>query len=352
MTQEHAPVTTQHGREILRVVTASELTEALRQPGHADADGGHPPHGGEPARHDGSNLSYTNPLDPLQGWGMVVDLHLCNGCSACMVACQAENNVPAVGKNEVLRGRDMHWIRLDRYFLTGAKLGYQEADNLPAEAVTGEVGLASQPVMCVHCEAAPCELVCPVNAAVHSPEGLNLQVYNRCIGTRYCSNNCPYKARRFNWFDYNQRPLDALALGPLTDKGMPELLKMAKNPDVTVRMRGVMEKCTYCVQRIERAKIGTKVAVMRRATGGGPVVEDLRVPDGVITPACAQACPAAAITFGNVKDPTSRVARLKRDNPRDYLLLGDLNTYPRTSYLGRVRNPNPRMAEGEKGGRS
>jgi molybdopterin-containing oxidoreductase family iron-sulfur binding subunit len=255
---------------------------------------------------------------------MAIDLSACTGCSACVAACQSENNVPIVGKDEVLRHRHMHWIRMDRYF--------DGSDDAPT--------LVHQPVMCQHCEAAPCEPVCPVNAPVHSPEGLNLQVYNRCVGTRYCANNCPYKTRRFNWFDYQQRPLDQLRLGPITEKGMAETLKMQKNPDVTVRMRGVMEKCTFCVQRIERGKAGAKLADPN-SSGPWPV------PDGTIEPACAQACPAKAITFGNLKDPNSRVAKLKKEQ-RNYRLLDELNTKPRVSYLARMRNLNPAMPEAEE----
>jgi MoCo/4Fe-4S cofactor protein with predicted Tat translocation signal len=281
------------------------------------------------------------PLKAAQQWGMSVDLNVCTGCSACIVACQSENNIPIVGKLQVSHGRAMHWLRLDRYYAS-AKPFNQDRGEYPQDPE-----IVHEPMMCQHCENAPCETVCPVNATVHSEDGLNVMAYNRCIGTRYCANNCPFKVRRFNYFDYNQRPIGKQKvlglvtvyqeyLGPLTKKGAPDTVKLQKNPNVTVRMRGVMEKCTYCVQRIEEAKIAAHV----RAGASSNTL----IPRDSFTSACAQACPTEAIVFGDVSDPESRVSKMKEQD-RNYQLLKYLNVNARTSYLARIRNPNPKMPD-------
>ena len=264
----------QHGRDILKTVSSVGV----------DLQDGLPP----PTFY--GDWTYDD-----YAWGMVIDTDACIGCNACMIACQSENNIPVVGPDEIARGRNMHWIRVDTYLMETGGRGFQ-------------------PVPCMHCEKAPCEPVCPVEASVHDGEGLNVQVYNRCIGTRFCQANCPYKVRRFNFFDYAGS--DAFA-----DQGA-DLLQALRNPDVSVRGRGVMEKCTYCVQRISSARREAKKA-------------DRRIGDGEVVTACQAACPAEAIRFGNLNDPGSAVRRAKAE-PRHYALLGELGTRPRTTYLARV----------------
>ena len=271
---------------------------------------------------------YGDHVQPAQKWGMSIDLNACYGCGACVVACHLENNVPVVGKNEVLRHHEMHWLRIDRYFVTDE----QNPDNLKA--------VVFQPMLCQHCDNAPCENVCPVAATFHNSEGINQMAYPRCIGTRYCANNCPYKVRRFNWGDYTGASTHG-KLGPSSGVGElnqivhqynDELTRMVLNPDVTTRSRGVMEKCTFCVQRTQYGKLTAKME--NRAMGGDEVQS-----------ACAQACPTGAIVFGNVNDKTSTVSKIRNDNPRRlFYVLEQIHTLPNINYLAKIRNTDEIIA--------
>jgi molybdopterin-containing oxidoreductase family iron-sulfur binding subunit len=298
-TQDHGSM---EGRPIVRESTLADLRSGASGPASSDgaeaAEGQPGALGVFPEETKLFSLWTEHSYDQGHQWGMTIDLNACTGCNACMTACQSENNVPVVGKVQVANQREMHWLRVDRYF---------------SGEPSGDAEVVFQPVPCMHCEDAPCEQVCPVAATVHDQEGLNVMVYNRCIGTRYCSNNCPYKVRRFNFFNLT--------------KDTPDILRLVMNPDVTVRARGVMEKCTYCTQRINRAKIDARLAG-----------RELR--DGDVKTACQQACPASAIEFGDLRNPSSRVVMAKADG-RNYALLAELNTKPRTTYLAKVRNPNP-----------
>jgi Fe-S-cluster-containing dehydrogenase component len=276
------------------VIRSATLEEYKANPGFANEGEEHPKDEFETSLFP--NWEYKD-----NAWGMSIDLNSCTGCNACIVSCYAENNIAVVGKQQVRIGRNMQWLRIDTYF---------EGDLAAPRA-------HFQPMACQHCENAPCEQVCPVGATVHTPEGLNTMVYNRCVGTRYCSNNCPYKVRRFNFLLYSDFETESL--------------KLMRNPDVSVRSRGVMEKCSYCVQRISEAKIDADK-------------ENRAIRDGEIVTACQQACPASAITFGNINDKTSKVAKL-RGSERSYSVLADINTRPRTQYLAAVFNPNPELAE-------
>ena len=288
--ERHALAVTQthhrmEGRDIVRSMTVAELQRqesVVRSGADVSAEASLYP----PFRYDG------------YAWAMSIDLGSCIGCAACTIACQAENNIPVVGGDQVRRGRELHWIRVDRYY------------SGPA----AKPRVHFQPVPCMHCERAPCEVVCPVGATVHDTEGLNVQVYNRCVGTRFCSANCPYMVRRFNFLQYAQ--------------DVPSL-NAQRNPQVTVRMRGVMEKCTYCVQRIANARIATER-------------EGRRIRDGDVVTACQAVCPTGAIVFGDLNDGQSAVRKAKA-SPLDYALLAELNTRPRTTYLAKVRNPHPEL---------
>jgi molybdopterin-containing oxidoreductase family iron-sulfur binding subunit len=290
--------TTQHhhhmaGRHLVRAGTLAEFLAAPEQPAFMAV------------KEHASPESSLYPERAYDGykWGMVVNQSACIGCNACVVACQAENNIPVVGKDQVARGREMHWLRIDNYY----------------EGHAATPAVYHQPVLCMHCEYAPCEPVCPVAATSHSDEGLNEMTYNRCIGTRYCSNNCPYKVRRFNFYDYQ------------AELRQDAVQQLQPNPDVTIRSRGVMEKCTYCVQRINVARIAADK-------------EDRLIRDGEILTACQAACPTQALTFGNLNDAQSAVHELS-ESSLNYSLLGELNTRPRTTYLAALRNPHPALEE-------
>jgi molybdopterin-containing oxidoreductase family iron-sulfur binding subunit len=290
--------------------------------------------------HKHTYETYKGPLTPNEAnlwddhdhktghfWNMSIDLNSCIGCGACVIACHAENNVPVVGKDEIRRSRDMHWLRIDRYYSSEMTKEVAEEQDLGAIDMYAQMEVPSespsvvfQPVMCQQCNHAPCETVCPVAATTHSSEGLNHMAYNRCIGTRYCANNCPYKVRRFNWFRYNENVEQFGVNYAMND----DLGRMVLNPDVTVRSRGVMEKCSFCIQRIQLAKLEAKK-------------DGRKIKDGEFTTACAQACETGAIVFGDVNDPNSKVAQLQKDK-RMYHLLEEVGTQPSVFYQTKVRN--------------
>ncbi|MCH8522997.1 MAG: TAT-variant-translocated molybdopterin oxidoreductase [Balneolales bacterium] len=308
-TYDIATVQDHHSMEGRPLVREASLTEYREDPRFA-ADMVYVPGKKDGAEHPVTLFKAQTFPEHQPQWGMTIDLATCIGCGVCTIACQSENNIPVIGKEEVRRGREMHWMRTDRYF---------SGDE------NGDAKVVHQPVTCMHCELAPCEQVCPVAATTHSDDGLNQMTYNRCIGTRYCANNCPFKVRRFNFFNYPKYFL--------TGGDDPEVVQMAMNPDVSIRFRGIMEKCTYCVQRISRGKIATKLE-----TGNS-----IKPADGTVKTACQQACPANAITFGDLTDEQSIVSRTKK-NDRNYVMLEELGIRPRTSYLAKIRNTNEKLA--------
>jgi len=306
--ETYSLATTQDHQAIAQVNEAAEKRHLIKSGTLAELQD-HPTHPAfmEAGHHTPEGSMYPPFAYEGYKWGMSINLTSCIGCNACTIACQSENNIPVVGKEEVERGREMHWIRVDRYY---------EGEQDDPEA-------HFQPVPCMHCELAPCEPVCPVAATTHSDEGINEMTYNRCVGTRYCANNCPYKVRRFNFFEYTKNIEEH------------DSLKMLQNPDVTVRSFGVMEKCTYCVQRIKQSRITAEK-------------DGRKIRDGEVVTACQQVCPTEAIVFGDLNDDSSRVAGLQGEKqPLSYGLLEELNTRPRTTYLASVTNPHPRLKSQE-----
>lgn len=370
-TQEHHAM---YGRALAREISTNEVPgkgdfkKQLEMADYQGMDSHIPPNislykqKGSSTWHD-EIKSKKHLFDKKHQWAMSIDLNTCTGCNACLVACQAENNIPVVGKEQVAMGREMHWIRMDRYFASQS-YQYDDHGHKATNKETGEYkkapkwvsenpAMLPQPVACVQCQSAPCETVCPVNATVHTEEGLNSMAYNRCIGTRYCANNCPYKARRFNFFDYNKRnPFieKNLYKGPLGEKKVADGEHLQRNPNVSVRMRGVMEKCTYCVQRLEMAKIKQKQITKKKAEAAGSSLAvnltdaDLRIKTDSVKVACQEACPSDAISFGNMLNKEDTVNRA-RDSKRTYELLKYIGTFARTTYMARVKNPNPAMPD-------
>jgi molybdopterin-containing oxidoreductase family iron-sulfur binding subunit len=318
-----------------RIGTRGKTAKVIREATLAEyAANNYSPHHHQ---HGGVALQLFEPPNEYNtphAWGMTIDMAACTGCNACVVACQSENNIPIVGKTGIHMNREMHWLRLDRYF----KVNRGDYAKGEEDTFAERPDVAWQPMMCVQCENAPCEQVCPVAATVHDTEGLNVMVYNACIGTRYCSNNCPYKVRRFNYFDWHAKDprggLDAPYLGMPDQQQLDKVdavQRMKFNPDVTVRMRGVMEKCTYCSQRIQAVTIDK-----RNRWSKGEIDSEI-VADGEVKTACQQACPTGAIMFGDLNQAGMQVTKLQR-TARSYGVLEDLNTRPRTKYLAVIRN--------------